>query len=214
MKKIVLTGLVVFAIHTFSAQTNTPTGNQNNQGNKSYQNNQNNQNGNYQNGQTGNNQNGQMGTNQNNQIKVPSQVMDKFNSDYPNMDVTWGKDGDNYTATYKDQSTQGGRMLTYDKNGTLMYTDSEMNGSGYPSGIDDYYSKNYPNDKYTIWQSDNGKGDMTYYSKGKNGKTNWFDKDGKYSSKRPGDNMQNTKTNKGSYKKDKNKDNNNSKGTK
>jgi hypothetical protein len=199
MKKIVLTGLVVFAMHTFTAQTNTPTGNQNNQGNKSYQNNQ-------------NNQNGQMGTNQNNQIKVPSQVMDKFNSDYPNTDVTWGRDGDNYTASYKDQSTQGGRMLTYDKNGTLMYTDSEMNGSGYPAGIDDYYSKNYPNDKYTIWQSDNGKGDMTYYSKGKNGKTNWFDKDGKYSSKRPGDNMQNTKT-KGNYNKDKTKDNND-KGTK
>jgi hypothetical protein len=202
MKKIILTGLVVFAMHTFSAQTNTATGSQS--GN--------------QNGNQNKNQNQTTG-NQNNQIKVPSQVMNKFNSDYPNMDVTWGKDGDNYTASYKDQSTQGGRMLTYDKNGTLMYTDSEMNGSGYPAGIDDYYSKNNPNENYTIWQSDNGKGDMTYYSKGKNGKTSWFDKDGKYSSKRPGgSDMQNTKNNKGSKNNNKDKtntnDNNSGKGTK
>lgn len=157
MRKTILAALLAFGMNVITAQTNTATGS---------------------------NTNTSSG-NQSNEIKVPQQIASKFSTDYPNMNATWGRDGDNYTATYSDQGSNSGRKITYDKNGDLMYNDMEMNGTNYPTGIDEYYMTNFPNEKYTIWSSDDGKGNMSYYSKSKDGKTNWFDKDGKFSPNRP-----------------------------
>jgi hypothetical protein len=145
MKKAIFTICAACMIHMAAAQTNTATGNQNNQ------------------------------------IKVPEQITSKFNIDYPNAKPTWAMDGSYYTATYQDQELHLGRSFTYDKNGNLMRTDRELNGTSYPPAIDDYYLKNHPNEKYKIWSSEDNTGMTSYYSK-RDGKTLWFDHNGTYMS--------------------------------
>lgn len=116
-----------------------------------------------------------------NTITPPSTVNDKFNSEYPGMDVKWSMDGENYSGEYMDHSTNLGRNVVYDKNGNIIRTDSELSSDGlnYPSSIGDYHNKNFPNEGYKVWQTDDGKGNKWFYTKRKN-ETIWFDKDGKY----------------------------------
>ncbi|MES2566886.1 MAG: hypothetical protein V4565_08465 [Bacteroidota bacterium] len=163
------------------------------------------QNGSQQNGNTqdGNQQNGtQKGTQKGNQtnqqkgmrqsggtdetgsmntVTPPSTISDKFNSENPGMDVKWRMDGENYSGEFMDNSTNINRNVVYDKNGNIIRTDNELSsdGTNYPSSIGDYHSKNFPNEGYKVWSTDDGKGTKWFYTKGKNG-TIWFDKDGKY----------------------------------
>jgi len=78
-------------------------------------------------------------------------------------------------------------------NGKIVSSDSEMGTGAYPVAIGDYYTKNYPKEFYTVWSSDDANGNKTYYSKGKEN-IFWFDKDGKYVSKKPISNSKKTKT--------------------
>jgi len=114
-------------------------------------------------------------------ISVPSTVKTKFNTNYPNINATWEMDGTDYAAAYKDQGTNMGRAVVYDKNGTIVRTDSEVSNSSYPSAIADYCKANYPNEDCKVWQHEDNKGNKTYCAKPvKSGQIIYFDKNGKY----------------------------------
>ncbi len=111
-------------------------------------------------------------------IDAPSIVTNKFNTNYPNTSANWTMDNDNYSAQYKDKTTNTGRNIVYDRNGNIIHSDIELEYNSYPPNITNYYKQNYPNEKYGVWSTEDNAGNITYYSKGKS--TYWFDKDGKY----------------------------------
>lgn len=113
----------------------------------------------------------------------PTIVTSKFQTDYPNINAKWIADGDNFSAEYRNQNTNMGTNVIYDRYGNMVSTNIETNKDEYPNLIGDYYIKNHPNEEYKIWSSEDSKGNKTYYSKGKS-RTIWFDKDGKYIQKK------------------------------
>src|ERR1700752_1197053 len=99
-------------------------------------------------------------------INVPPDVNVRFGKDNPYVSPTWTMDGDYYSATFKDKNTNMGRVIVYDKNGTVIRSDNEMGTGTYPDLINDYYRNNYPGEKeYKIWSSMDNNGTTTYYSK-------------------------------------------------
>lgn len=199
MKKQLLILSIAFSMHALNAQTTSPkkgtetkgteqpgtkkgtkttdqNGNQQNGTQKGTQ-----QNGNQTTEQKGMRQSGSEETGTWNTVIPPFTVSDKFNSDYPGIDPKWRMDGENYSGEYLDNKTKMGKNVVYDKNGNIVRTDHEMTADGlnYPPAIGEYHSKNFPNEGYKVWQTDDGKGNKWYYTKRKNG-TIWFDKDGKY----------------------------------
>jgi hypothetical protein len=114
----------------------------------------------------------------------PKPVQSRFTTDYPNISPTWGAQGMNYTAQYTDQSSNQHRMVVYDRNGNVLSTDAEVDNTVYPVAISDYYTKNFPNEKYVVWSSQDGNGNINYYSKRKT-EVLWFDKSGAYKSSKP-----------------------------
>ncbi|MDF2449943.1 MAG: hypothetical protein K0R26_2447 [Bacteroidota bacterium] len=200
MKKQLLVLGIALSMSALNAQTTTPTPKKGTDSKGTEQpgtqkgSKQNNQNSNQQNGTQKGTQNGKQSTEQKgmrqsgtgeteswNSVTPPSSVSDKFSSEYPGMDVKWSKDGENYSGEYMDNSTNMGRNVVYDKDGNIIRTDNEMSPDGlnYPSTIGDYHNKNFPNEGYKVWQTDDGKGNKWFYTKRKNG-TIWFDKDGNY----------------------------------
>lgn len=199
MKKQILVLSIALGMNTMYAQTTKPTdkqkgteqkGNDQNGTKKGTQQTSEQQNGTQKgtqnstqkgNQQKGMRQSGSEETGTYNSITPPSTVSNKFNSENPNMDVNWRMDGENYSADFLDKKTSMGRTIIYDKNGNITRTDYEMTADGlnYPSAIGDYHSKNYPNEGYKVWQTDDGKGNKFYYTKRNNGIL-WFDKDGKF----------------------------------
>jgi|GEM_PF-1928872 hypothetical protein len=116
---------------------------------------------------------------------APQVVVNKFNTNFPDMDETWQMDGNNYMAVYADKGTNLGRTITYDKNGNVVCSDSELDKASYPQKIRDYYAKNYPTASYKVWACRDNNGNRTYYSKHKSS-TIWFNKKGDYVTTKPG----------------------------
>ena len=197
MKKQILVLSIALGAFTLTAQTTTPTDKQKSTQQKGTQKgtdhstidqteptkNSNKQKGNQTDQQKGMRQSGSDDINSGNSggITPPSSVSDKFSKENPNTNATWHMDGDNYSAEYMNNSTSLGKNVVYDRNGNVIRTDNEMSPDGlnYPASIGDYHSKNFPNEGYRVWSTDDGKGNKWFYTKRKNG-TIWFDKDGKY----------------------------------
>ncbi|MBC7694987.1 MAG: hypothetical protein H7141_06010 [Burkholderiales bacterium] len=207
MKKQILVLSIALGAFTLTAQTTQPTKQKGTQQTGTEQNGTdqngtqkgtkqtgtkkgNDQNGTQKGNQPNSNQTGQKGMRQSGSedsemnsggITPPSTINDKFNSKNPNMNPNWRMDGDNYSAEYMDKSTNMGRNIVYDRNGNIIRSDNEMSSDGmsYPSSIGDYHNKNFPNEGYKVWQTNDDKGTKWFYTKRKNG-TTWFDKDGKY----------------------------------
>jgi len=112
-------------------------------------------------------------------IITPVIVSNKFNMDYPNNNAIWQKEGDNYAAEFTDESTNTKYFIVYDEDGNLVRKDKEIDNTAYPKGIATYYSKNYPDENYVVWLSEDNKGNKTYYTKRKL-TTICFDKNGRY----------------------------------
>lgn len=110
-------------------------------------------------------------------VQAPDAISTRFNNDYPNLQPTWTMDGSNYRADYSDGSVN--RSVIYDPQGKVMSREEQLNTNAYPTTIGDYYTKNYPSEKYNVWSSTDANGEMTYYTK-RNSETIWFDKSGKY----------------------------------
>ncbi len=112
-------------------------------------------------------------------VETPAIVTNRFNIDHSNNDVIWQKEGDNYTATYTDPSTNNKCKMVYDEDGNMISKDKQTDNTVYPKTIGTYYTKHYPNENYTVWISEDKNGTKTYYTT-RNSSTLWFDKNGKY----------------------------------
>lgn len=113
-------------------------------------------------------------------IQTPNTITNRFSTDYPNMNATWTMDGKNYRAEYMDNSRW--HSVTYDANGKMTNREEQLTMGNYPSAIGDYYTKNYPNEKYEVWSSTDGDGKTSYFTN-RNSETLWFDNSGKYKNK-------------------------------
>ena len=96
-------------------------------------------------------------------VQAPSAVATRFSNDYPNRNATWTMDGSNYRADYMEGSVN--KSVIYDPKGKMLSREEMLANGSYPSTIGDYYTKNYPNEKYQVWSSTNADGDMSYYTK-------------------------------------------------
>lgn len=113
--------------------------------------------------------------------EVPSTVLNKFKTDYPNEQPTWSQENGVYRATFVDGSKMFGHAVGYDKSGTVLYRDERLKTDGYPSAVNDYFTNKYPNDKYEVWATSDKAGKKRYYSN-HNLETLWFDENGTYTS--------------------------------
>jgi hypothetical protein len=110
-------------------------------------------------------------------------LKEKFKKDNPNaMNTVWKAEKDNsYRVTYSDNKTE--YATVYDKDGNVIMRQTVVKDKSIPSGITEYYTKrttgtNDYSPSYTVWQSTDKNGNVSYYSEYK-GKQTWFDKDGK-----------------------------------
>jgi hypothetical protein len=118
---------------------------------------------------------------------VMAQSSDKakenFRKDYPNaMGSVWKNEKDNtYRVTYTENKIEHG--IVYDKDGNVVSRQTVVKDASIPAGITEYYSKRSTDSKeyspkYTVWQTTDMNGNVTYYSES-NGRNTYFDKDGK-----------------------------------
>jgi hypothetical protein len=119
-------------------------------------------------------------TNDINGVEPPSVVAKKFNTDHPNVSPLWNMEDDNFSAGYKDEINDVDKVVVYDRYGNIISINNEIKSPSYPKAINDYYSKNHPEEKeFKVWSSEDPKGKKTYYAKHKTS-TLFFDENGKY----------------------------------
>jgi len=111
---------------------------------------------------------------------VPDNLRNRFSTDFPDQKPMWTMDGSKYRAEYKDQVTGTGRAIIYDGKGNPMYTEVELKNNDYPVTISDYYSRTYPNEKYSVWSSQDNEG-VPNFQINRNSETILFDEQGNYS---------------------------------
>ena len=110
---------------------------------------------------------------------VPASAIQNFTTRFPNVSAAWHMDGQNYRANYIDPESKLGCVVVYDKEGNVVRTENEVDSTGYPSSIGDYYSDNYPGETYQVWFTDDKTGAKTLYYTNRNDETIWFDNQGK-----------------------------------
>lgn len=112
-------------------------------------------------------------------ITPPGPVNNRFGLDYPNNNPSWQREGNYFSARYKDNTTNRDRVIIYDGNGNIIRTENELDPNNYPSTIGGYYTKHYPNEGYIIWMSEDNTGKKAYYII-RNNERIWFDENGNY----------------------------------
>lgn len=103
----------------------------------------------------------------------------KFNSDFPNNNPTWTSEGAYFRADFTDQQNNTGRYVTYDNDGSEINRGAVAVQNQYPSAIDNYYVKTYPNEPYKVWTREDKKNGKTYYVN-RTYDVVWFDGNGNY----------------------------------
>jgi hypothetical protein len=111
--------------------------------------------------------------------KVPSAILDKFKTEYPNETPTWNMDNGNYRASFIDAKMMNGHAVAYDKNGAVVYREEQLAKGDYPQQIDDYFMVKYPQSKHGVWSSMDISGKRRYFSNHEK-EIVWFDENGKY----------------------------------
>jgi len=115
-----------------------------------------------------------------NGVEPPAIVNQKFHADHPNVSPLWNIEDDNFSAGYKDEINDVDKVVVYDRYGNIISINNEIKRPEYPKAINDYYSKNHPEEKeFKVWSSEDPKGKKTYYTKHKTS-TLFFDENGKY----------------------------------
>ncbi|HEY1040121.1 MAG TPA: hypothetical protein VGF30_11985 [Bacteroidia bacterium] len=117
-------------------------------------------------------------------VNPPKPVLSKFTTEYPGVNPAWDQEENYYTAQYIDQGSNMGKRIVYDKTGTIISIDYEMETNNYPAGINEYYLKNYPYETFKVWMSKDPRGHVMYYTRRSSGVLR-FDKNGKYLSTKP-----------------------------
>lgn len=116
--------------------------------------------------------------------QVPAVVVENFTKQFPNVTPAWHKDGAHYRVSYIDPQSKLGRVLVYDKEGSVVRTENEVDKAGLPTPIGDYYSDNYPGETYQVWSTDDKTGGRTLYFSNRNEETIYFDQNGKVMSQK------------------------------
>ncbi len=112
-------------------------------------------------------------------IRPPDNVNDSFTKNHPNVVPNWSKDGENFRAIYEDPLTHKGVLIIYNKQADVIRSEFEIDNADQPKPISDYYNKNYPQEKYKTWSTQDHTGVKTYYII-RNNEVMYFDKDGNY----------------------------------
>ena len=112
-------------------------------------------------------------------ITPPPVIEEKFKNEFPAVTPSWKMDGQNFKAEYVDPVTFKGNTIVYDKEGNVIRRENEMENSSYPQGINDYYIKRFPGEKFKTWSSQDNTGERSYFIKREN-EVVWFDKEGLY----------------------------------
>jgi len=111
--------------------------------------------------------------------KTPASIQEKFKKEYPEITPTWHVADNYYVADFTDTNSFKGTSIAYDKNGKVVRRESEMENSSYPAGINNYFVKNFPGEKFKTWKSQNERGEQRYCIK-REYEVLWFDKEGNY----------------------------------
>ncbi len=111
-------------------------------------------------------------------VQPPSVVLSRFAAGYPNINPVWTLNEDIYSAEYRVEDTNMGRMVNYDREGNLLSIDNELHNDAYPASIGKYYIKKYPHEKYAIWLHEEAAGGKSYFAPRAEGRV-WFDAGGK-----------------------------------
>ncbi|MEP7128115.1 MAG: PepSY-like domain-containing protein [Chitinophagales bacterium] len=112
--------------------------------------------------------------------QTPETVILRFKTDYPAAStVEWKVDADRYKVTFTDQHNLH-HMLIYDKDGKVYGRESELAEASVPASINEYFIKNFPNEKGArVWLTENEAGIKSYYTPIDDAVL-FFDKDGKF----------------------------------
>lgn len=116
------------------------------------------------------------------QTNIPKAAKDSFSKLYPKAtEVKWDKENQDYEASFK---LDGKNMsVIFDKNGKVMETESAIEISQLPKGIEKYVMDNYKEYKITgaakIVKSNGEELFEAEITKGKDKKDMFFDKNGK-----------------------------------
>ena len=117
------------------------------------------------------------GTFAQNAAKTPTAVTAAFQRQYPGASPEWKADGKNYKAVFTDPKTRLGHIVVYDKEGNVVRSENEMDKLSSPGAINEYHSRNYPNEDYRIWSIEEKGGVSGYYSDHRSQKVQ-FDREG------------------------------------
>lgn len=112
-------------------------------------------------------------------FQPPPAIVEKFNSEYPEITPAWHVEKSYYVADFSDTTTLRGISIVYDKNGKIVRRESELENSTYPAKINTYFVKNYPGEKFRTWKCVDDRGTQSFCIKRPDGPL-WFDNQGNY----------------------------------
>ena len=119
-------------------------------------------------------------------VETPTIITEEFTKHHPTLVPNWSREGQNYKAIYEDPATAKAVMIVYDKKGEVVHTESELDNMNSPKSVNEYYTKNYPDEKnYKVFNTQDKTGVNGYYINRENNEMIWFDKDGNYVRKNP-----------------------------
>jgi hypothetical protein len=114
---------------------------------------------------------------------TPLVILEHFARNYPDATPFWSMEGKDYTVMFIDPQTALRHIILYDKHGTILRSENELDTSSCPEIIKDYYTTNYPNQTFDIWLYEDITGNRKYYLKHRSREI-WFDKDGNFQFKK------------------------------
>jgi hypothetical protein len=109
---------------------------------------------------------------------VPVAVEQKFSIENPDAQARWKKDGEFYKALFVNPVNNLGYIIVYDKTGTVVRREKELERQDYPASISEHQEKKFPGEGVSVWSSTDSTGNVTFYSQ-KNEATFRYDKNGR-----------------------------------
>lgn len=107
---------------------------------------------------------------------MPLKILDYFARHFPDATPYWGIEGKFYSVKFADPQTGLARALIYDREGNVIRCESEVSLSDCPLTLQQYYLRNFANERLRIWCFTED-GDKRYYLR-RGSKKVWFDGEG------------------------------------
>src|SRR5690606_28507205 len=107
---------------------------------------------------------------------IPLKILVSFARNFPDATPYWGIEGKFYSVKFADPQTGLARALIYDRDGNVIRCESEVSLSDCPLTLQQYYLRNFANERLRIWCFTED-GDKRYYLR-RGSKKVWFDGEG------------------------------------